>query len=493
MAATFPAPVSAVQVGTYFVGQYYHVLQQQPDFVHQFYTDASTMLRIDGDKIDSAAAMMQIHRLIMSLNFTGIEIKTAHSLDSWNGGVLVMVSGSVHLKDSNSRRKFVQTFFLAPQEKGYFVLNDIFHFLEDDQILQSPAAAMLAHTNYDSQLNASTSHQEQAVSDYMLAGDIQGREYVAPPSHVEENNQIDEYSLPPEAHQVSEPSNVVEETPVIDDIANSFSEAVSIAREPSPALPVEGPVGEPTKHTYASILRVAKVTSGPSAPSATISRNVPPVSEWHHVPQPAAQPSYVATTVVPEKYNLEVSEDNSAPTEEEGDGRSVYVRNLPSTVLESEVETEFKTFGRIKPDGVVIRNRKDIGVCYAFVEFEDISGVQNALKATPILFGGRQVHVEERRPNSSNSRGRRGRGRGGYQSEASRGRGHFSSRSFGRATVQDAERDYTNRPRGSGTRGSYGNFDGSNGYHSRGGPRQERGSIGNQASRNGYSPSEAMA
>ncbi|KAL0392669.1 UNVERIFIED_CONTAM: Nuclear transport factor 2 [Sesamum radiatum] len=134
MATAFPLPVTAAQVGTYFVGQYYQMLQNQPDFIHQFYSDASTMLRIDGNTRETATAMLQIHQLVMSLNYTGIEIKTAHSLESWNGGVLVMVSGSVHAKDFNGRKKFIETFFLAPQEKGYFVLNDIFHYVDEEQI-----------------------------------------------------------------------------------------------------------------------------------------------------------------------------------------------------------------------------------------------------------------------------------------------------------------------------------------------------------------------
>ena len=46
------------QVGSYFVGQYYEVLQTQPDFAHQFYTDASTMLRVDGDSSESASATL---------------------------------------------------------------------------------------------------------------------------------------------------------------------------------------------------------------------------------------------------------------------------------------------------------------------------------------------------------------------------------------------------------------------------------------------------
>jgi hypothetical protein len=45
------------------------------------------------------------------------------------GGVLVLVTGSLSTK-SNEKRNFVQSFFLAPQEKGYFVLNDIFRYLD---------------------------------------------------------------------------------------------------------------------------------------------------------------------------------------------------------------------------------------------------------------------------------------------------------------------------------------------------------------------------
>ncbi|KAL6954334.1 hypothetical protein U1Q18_042471 [Sarracenia purpurea var. burkii] len=82
MATLFHLPITAAQVGTYFVGQYYQVLQHQPKFVHQFYSDASTMIHIDGNTRVTATAMLQIHTLVMSLYYTGIEIKTAHSLES---------------------------------------------------------------------------------------------------------------------------------------------------------------------------------------------------------------------------------------------------------------------------------------------------------------------------------------------------------------------------------------------------------------------------
>lgn len=37
----------AWQVGTYFIRNYYNLLQMNPDVVHQFYSDASTMVRVD--------------------------------------------------------------------------------------------------------------------------------------------------------------------------------------------------------------------------------------------------------------------------------------------------------------------------------------------------------------------------------------------------------------------------------------------------------------
>lgn len=47
-----------VQVGSYFVEQYYHVLRQQPDLVHQFYSEASSMIRVDGDSSETASTML---------------------------------------------------------------------------------------------------------------------------------------------------------------------------------------------------------------------------------------------------------------------------------------------------------------------------------------------------------------------------------------------------------------------------------------------------
>lgn len=44
------------------------------------------------------------------------------------GGVIVLVTGYLIGKDSD-KRTFAQSFFLAPQENGFFVLNDVLGML----------------------------------------------------------------------------------------------------------------------------------------------------------------------------------------------------------------------------------------------------------------------------------------------------------------------------------------------------------------------------
>ncbi|KAK6937698.1 Nuclear transport factor 2 domain [Dillenia turbinata] len=72
-------------------------------------------------------AQKQIHTLIKSLHFVEIEIKAIDSLETWNEGLLVMVSDVIRMKDYVVRENLSESLFLAPQKKDYFVVN---HFSE---------------------------------------------------------------------------------------------------------------------------------------------------------------------------------------------------------------------------------------------------------------------------------------------------------------------------------------------------------------------------
>lgn len=58
-----------------------------------------------------------------------VEVETADAQDSYHDGVMVFATGSLTGKDNRTRR-FIQSFFLAPQERGYFVLNDVLRYVE---------------------------------------------------------------------------------------------------------------------------------------------------------------------------------------------------------------------------------------------------------------------------------------------------------------------------------------------------------------------------
>lgn len=77
-----------------------------------------------------------IDKKILALGYGVInaEIATVDTQESYGGGVLVLVTGYLTGKDG-VRRTFTQTFFLAPQETGYFVLNDMFRYIDEAGIV----------------------------------------------------------------------------------------------------------------------------------------------------------------------------------------------------------------------------------------------------------------------------------------------------------------------------------------------------------------------
>nr|XP_043635786.1 nuclear transport factor 2-like [Erigeron canadensis] len=441
MAGQYSSPVTASQVGSYFVQQYYQVLQQQPESVHQFYTDSSTMIRVDGESTDNASAIFQIHTLIQSLHFSGIEIKTINALESWSEGIVVMVYGSVRSKNFSGWRKFVQTFFLAPQEKGYFVMNDIFHFISDEVINHAPLPFAAGHKDDFQPINSSSEllvaedvlevDARENFNSLHLEGENQGNYYYSEENQhqqQEEDDNSEDYKEEPPVGEPYNPADYVQE-PLHQNTVQYAQESLhhhdTAEYVQEPVQPVEVPVSEPVKFTYASILQ-SKGKSVPSAPvQAPVVKSAPPTNDWG-VPSSTEwdQPQEPVASFVPET-TPQVTEE--ASVNEEGESKSVYVRNLPTSVTSLEIFQEFKNFGKIKQDGVFLKNRQDVGVCFAFVEFEDISGVRKAIEASPIQLAGRQVYIEGRRAGSnSSSRGGRG-GRG-----AGRGRGSYNDSSRGR-------------------------------------------------------------
>lgn len=86
----------------------------------------------------------------MDLGFHDCKVLVSNvdSQASAHGGIMVQVLGEMSNKGSASQ-KFAQTFFLAEQPNGYYVLNDIFRYLKEDledefEESETPAAGLAA-------------------------------------------------------------------------------------------------------------------------------------------------------------------------------------------------------------------------------------------------------------------------------------------------------------------------------------------------------------
>ncbi|XP_004976185.1 putative G3BP-like protein isoform X1 [Setaria italica] len=409
----------ALQVGSYFLTGYYNVLANQPHLAIQFYTDNSSVVRLDCEtgQWSFGETVEVINDMMMSMNVTKVEVKTANFLESWGGAITLLVTGLVQLKDYPVRKRFVQNIVLAPKKDGYYIFSDIFKLICDEYDNQYHVPDYNCADNMP-QVDASYTMAETG-SDYL---DGEPQEVVTPAeNHVQQQDPSEYKSV-----------NVVYDETQSEEHMPSFPSSIDVKQDssphpPSPPTLKEEPV-EGAPKTYASVLRTkAKATVG--------------TAESQQSQQLAQQ---VQSVPVHEKSNLDNNRTVSAPDDEE-EFISCYVGNLSPSTSVFDLEKVFQAFGRIKPDGVAIRSRKEAGVFFGFVEFEDISGIQNALNASPIELNGRLVHVEERRPNCGFPSGRiscfAGRGRGRDQA-GGRYDGEYTNRSKGTGHQKKGGRQY---------------------------------------------------
>lgn len=135
-APTAHSSVVPSEVGWQFVPQYYTFVNKHPNRLHCFYNKNSTFIHgTEGEDGKPCYGQQEIHNKITSIGFEDCKV-FIHSVDaqsSANGGIIIQVIGEMS-NHGETWRKFVQTFFLAEQPNGYFVLNDIFRFLKEETV-----------------------------------------------------------------------------------------------------------------------------------------------------------------------------------------------------------------------------------------------------------------------------------------------------------------------------------------------------------------------
>ncbi|XP_057768644.1 nuclear transport factor 2-like isoform X2 [Salvia miltiorrhiza] len=444
-----PAP-SAQVIGNAFVEQYYHILHHSPELVHRFYQDTSMLSRPDlNGLMTTVTTMKSINDEICNLDYKNYkaEIKTADAQNSFKEGVIVLVTGCLTGKD-NMRRKFTQTFFLAPQDKGYYVLNDVFRYVEESK---SDVVSEVATVADDTPSSTLTQDPEPAqVIDPPKAENI---------THAEETKTFEEK----ENDQViaervaSHPRDIVVEAE-----SCSNENHASVAEEPITSASQE----DAPKKSYASIVS-SQTKKGPAKVYVPTTTRVASTKTEQQSIIPAVEEASVSEA---SDNRATVNAPESDDAQDEVEGHSIYIRNLPLDVTVAQLEAEFAKFGPIKQNGVQVRSKELQGFCFGFVEFQEFSSMQSAIKASPITIGDHQATVEIKRTTTrvGSGRGRFSSSRGGFRNENFRGRGNFSG---GRTYVR------SDSIRG---RGSFSGGRGGEGYHQQGRGRGSRRSGPNQ-------------
>ncbi|XP_074372506.1 nuclear transport factor 2-like isoform X2 [Apium graveolens] len=399
--ANHPAAVSlgAQYVGKAFVDQYYYVLSISPESVYKFYNESSVLGRPNTDgTMTSVTTLKDIDEKMQSVDCKNFkpEIETVDAQDSYQEGVIVVVTGSVVGAD-NVKRRFCQTFFLAPQEKGYFVLNDILRYVEER--VQLEVNSKPVDSNGDSVPSATlTSDSDDA---HVLPS------YAYDPSNTFETENAEVCEARENGENCS-PVDNEKHSDVVPEIVNE-QQTDSSQNGTMAAISSDSSVVQQENRSYASILKVTKAAAYPASDLRWAPTKASPNRRGS--PKLSSEPAASFPTI-----------DNGLEGSNRGlevEGHSIYIRNLPSNVTVEHVIEEFSKFGHIKHGGVQLKIHRQHGYRYGFVEFETVESMQNAIKESPIVLGRRHVVVEEKlstiKVGSSGNTDRNTSGRGVYQ------------------------------------------------------------------------------
>ncbi|KAK7678482.1 hypothetical protein QCA50_018542 [Cerrena zonata] len=399
--------VNPSEVGWQFVPQYYTFVNKQPGRLHCFYTKASTFIHgTEGEDGKPCFGQLEIHEKITSIGFQDCKV-FIHSVDaqsSANGGIIIQVIGEMS-NNGEPWRKFVQTFFLAEQPNGYFVLNDIFRFLKEETVEEDQT----------SEFDGSQAQDAPVVQEPAPPAPVTP----APPPPVEpEPEPIRAPSPPPSAPVEEESAPEPEPQPETNGI---HEQATEPAPEPEPAAPAAPePVATASPPPVSPVAAPQPLAPSPAPPAqpqpAQQPEPTPAPQPQQAPPQPAAPPkpkswaSLAASgsnkwgSVAQESRGIsEVPASSSSPappspapharptgnqspafhTASAVNTAECFVKGVIESVTDAAVKGALQRFGPIK-EIQIVRSK----AC-AFVEFNTVDSARRAIIASlPVNMGG---------------------------------------------------------------------------------------------------------
>lgn len=397
-----------------------------------------------------------------------VYVSNVDSQSSAAGGIIIQVLGEMSNKNG-PWRKFAQTFFLAEQPNGYFVLNDIFRYLKDEEETEEQAEEIEDDVRHD-EADAREQHRDVAGAKVDISAVTQpGATPHVQPIVASESSKPAAIAAAPQDNSVTaaQETSAAPETSADAHVPSSTS-----APEPSQE-PIESDGDAAAAAAAAEPAQAAKVETAPAAAAAAGSAAVSaPVEEAKPAgpPKPktwanlaasnattwgnavradargvsaAATPVAASQTSAPRQAasGTRPQGTNSAANAGSVQAGAVFIKNVQAdqvseAALRSSLERQF---GSVK-DLQVIPSRG----C-AFATFSSPDTARKAISASNSSGGiavgdnGWKVSIEEKRNRPQGERGPSASGgpggRGGKATGTS-GRGGASSRGRGGKAAQ---------------------------------------------------------
>jgi hypothetical protein len=224
----------ALQIGYKFAEVYYGHLASDPSKLLRLYAEKAHLLHgWEGKSAPLAHGLAEIknrlHEVWMGgnrLRLTLVNIDAQPSLK----GIVIQATGSVeytgdveeHGWHPRERRDFCQTFFLIPLRDSFFVYNDVFRFLSDDEDHVSEDTQVEAEIRPSSQMDVKTDketkvekheHEEKHVDTHEKPVEKHAEKYAEKPVEKHMEKPAGKNEKPVEKH-VEKPAEKHEEKPI---------------------------------------------------------------------------------------------------------------------------------------------------------------------------------------------------------------------------------------------------------------------------------------
>ncbi|KAG6426201.1 hypothetical protein SASPL_110421 [Salvia splendens] len=402
---------SPADVADAFVKQFYVILNQCPENLHKFYQESSLQGWAEADgSLRPVTTLSGISERVMSSDYKycSVEAKTTDAQESMQGGIIVAVTGCLTRKDNNVKCNFSQTFFLAKQEKGFFVLNDILRLSDVSESATKAAvttdSALCNVYDGNTALNFKAAIQNRKVEEASVLPvspkKLANGTAVAPstPSIIP-SVEKKAASLPKGA------TPLTVDAPTTNEKVNSAVKPATTEKIPSD---VTRALNVAPKITYASVLAKEIPAISPRVAAA-----IPNVSK-HAVASPTARPSSPRDGISPKASAPPSggvsSSSNVAPKSPRGgqrvpstsaypEAKGIYIGGLPYDITKEGIVDVVKQFGQVNTssDTVQIRRHED-GFCCGFVEFESADSARRAVEAHHVMFGLKEAYIMYKKP-----------------------------------------------------------------------------------------------